>query len=512
MFYKKNFTFCLFFTFFLGLNCLFAQDSITHKINQKNITQNTSWQFGEMYGAGAKRLAVDSVGDLYITGYMTEELKLGENTLKERDGKHFLAKFNPNGTLIWAFQLSNPIQKLVISGKNLLIGGQFQQKLIIKNQEILAKGDINIFFALFDINGNLQFAKHITGEPESMFNQLALSPKGDICIAGSFTDKVDFGGKPLKNTHVKNVFLANYTKKGDLTWVNTIAGGTSMLTGVHLRGLQMDKNGDWVVLGMVSGTCAFAPQHFALQSSHELYHGEGWMFNHDAFLAKYDQKGILKWAKIIANNMEAQDFCQDAEGNHYVTGYFLGTNQKMGANFGISLFGNTKLKANFLEKFTYETVFVYKISTMGQFMWVRKVEGKGNARGLKVLYNQKAQKLFISGAFSNILSVVNEQKTKKSEESSVGMSEKSVLDTKKNPEISVNADGKVHIFLISLTQEGKFINLLQSHSEESNELADMTADFKGKTWFVGRFKRGFSFCGAEMQTQGNSTNGFVIGY
>ncbi len=497
------------FSLFFGGGLIFAQDS-TNFISNNNKNAKNSWQFGEMYGAGAKRIATDSTGALYITGYMTEELRFEDKLLKERDGKYFLAKFLPNSSLIWVFQLSSPIQKIIISKQNILIGGQFPQKINVKNQELTGKGDISIFFSLLDLKGNIKFLKSIEGEPECMFNNLTMSQNGDICIAGSFTQNVYFGQKTLKNSHSKNVFLAGYNQKGEHLWTNTIAGGNNMLTGIHLRGLQTDKNGDFVVLGMISGICLFMPKYFSLQSSHELYHGEGWMFNHDIFIAKYTQQGTLKWAKIVANNAEAQDLCSDAEGNHYVTGYFLGTNQKMGANFGISLFGNTKVKANILEKDAFETVFVYKISTMGQFMWVRKMEGKGNARGLKIIYNQKNDKLLVSGAFSNILVVSNEEKIKKSAESSVGMGENSQLSNEKSPEISVNTDGKVHIFLVTLSNSGKFSSIIQSQSKESNELADMACDYKGRMWFVGRFKQKMLFSGAELQTQGNSTNGFVI--
>lgn len=511
-FFKIRFSLCflwlVFMLIFIKNVSLFAQDS-TAFISPK---PNNAWQFGEMYGAGLKKVATDSTGAIYITGYMTEEIKLGNKLLKEREGKYFLAKFLADGTLVWAFQLSTPIQKMAIAGKNIAIGGQFQKKCTIKNQGLEAKGDISVFFALLDTEGTLKFVKYIEGEPEVMFNYLAINQKGEVCITGSYTQKAFFEGKILQNTHSKNIFLANYTKDGKLNWVNTIAGGNTMLTGVHLRGLHTNKNGDWTIIGMISGKCYFAPQYFSLQSSHELYHGEGWMFNHDIFIAKYTQKGELKWAKTIAQNSEAQDLCADEEGNYYITGYFLGTNQKMGANFGVSLFGNTKLKANFLEKTIYETIFIYKISTAGQFMWVKKIEGKGNARGQKCMYNPKTKNVFVSGAFSNILSITNELKPKKSAEGSASTQETKLLDTTKKPEISVNADGKVHIFLVEFNVEGIFLNLTQSQSEESNELTDMTADMKGKMWFVGRFKRKFAFCGASLQTQGNSTNGFVIAY
>ena len=75
-------------------------------------------------------------------------------------------------------------------------------------------------------------------------------------------------------------------------------------------------------MGNIAGQGVFGKTK--ISSSKEVFAGEGYVFNSDIFLARYDPQGNLKWVKNIAQNAEAQDMLCTDNGSIYLTGYFEG--------------------------------------------------------------------------------------------------------------------------------------------------------------------------------------------
>src|SRR5580765_2660991 len=111
-----------------------------------------------------------------------------------------------------------------------------------------------------------------------------------------------------------------------------------------------DSSSNVYIAGAFTGTASFG-------SSNVTSAGKN-----DAFLAKYDSSGNLRWVKQAGGAQEdvAGDVAVDTNGNVYVVGGFSGT----------ATFDTTNLTAG-------ESVFIAKYNSSGTLIWVRQTAGVG---------------------------------------------------------------------------------------------------------------------------------------
>jgi hypothetical protein len=184
----------------------------------------------------ASSLAADNSGNIYVTGYFLDTVYFGADKLKTSPNylDFFLAKFNPNGNVVWAkqgvtagsssFDASTSIA-LDMDG-NPFITGYFTHKLMIGNDTLIThcnNGDV--FIAKYDSDGNILWVNKAKGKNDlcnGIPTSISIDRYGDAYLTGYFSDTLSFGANMLTSTtSFYNAFLVKYNgEQGNVFWAN----------------------------------------------------------------------------------------------------------------------------------------------------------------------------------------------------------------------------------------------------------------------------------------------------
>ena len=247
-------------------------------------------------------IAVDSIGNVYVTGvfdsrYITFDSvtikNLGSRPMDENifPFDFFLAKYDPNGQLIWVKSF----------------GGDGE--------------DYSAGMAV-DANGHL----YVTGFFQS--DSLSL---GTITLSNAFRWQATKGDDRAK-AYAWDIFVVKYDPNGQAVWASRVGGGGPD----GAAGIAVDARGNVYITGFF-GSSKLTFGNTTLQglggiSLHYLGDG-GAIILGDLFVAKYDSNGRVLWAKGAPGDGKkgGAAIATDTRGNAYVVGSFVEQSLTLGA-------------------------------------------------------------------------------------------------------------------------------------------------------------------------------------
>lgn len=302
-----------------------------------------------------RRLAVDSGGNLLITGALSGKLDLGASSLAVATGRHtFVIKLDATGQPLWASASSGKSnvvsQDLALAGEAVLVSGSFLgTDVTFGSKTYKPTGQMeNLFAARLDSKGKwlwatLAGAAASSGSFGTVAYGVAADASGNAYITGRYAGTVAFGGTSLTAKGNLSAFVAKLDDKGSFVWATSAGGDTVTDTGFLQtigRDLQLDPAGKIHVAGAFSDKAAFGSTTLSAKTT-------------DAFVATLDSSGSFVRALQGGGtgSEEGKAVAVDRAGNAYVTGYYSG---------GDATFGATTLK-------TFSTsgsaLYVWKIPT-----------------------------------------------------------------------------------------------------------------------------------------------------
>jgi len=253
----------------------------------------------------------------------------GQDFLYPGDGEDiYLAKYDANGNYIWAHTFENNTSDVlhsmaIDSNGDVYITGYFGGTVDFDPSPATANltvstGSLAAYLAKYDNNGNYLWAIMIDGSGSDRGHALFLDPAENICITGVFSDVVDFDPSPtIANlTSVDadwDAYIAKYDPAGNYLWAKSIGGTGSE----YLKTLYIDNTGYIYVSGYFGATCDFDPS----PAVNSITTAGG----SDVYFAKYDANGNYIWAKAISSTMSYEDtygIVADNSGNVYIAGHF----------------------------------------------------------------------------------------------------------------------------------------------------------------------------------------------
>lgn len=226
--------------------------------------------------------------------------------------------------------------------------------------ELTSAGFYDIFIQKLDPDGQLIWVKQIgnTGKDEAY--SITIDPLGNVYTTGVFAGIVDFD--PGTDTHyltgadnLFDIFVLKLDGDGNFIWAKQF-GDTGLDQG---NSIAIDPNGDVLVAGIFSGTVDFDP------GDDTAYLTEiGTVY--DMFILKLDADGNFIWVKQIGGikGQLPTAIDTDQNGNIYTTGYF---NDSADFNPGSEIVN--------LTSFGSTDIFVLKLDTDGNFIWVKQMGG-----------------------------------------------------------------------------------------------------------------------------------------
>jgi VCBS repeat protein/beta-propeller repeat-containing protein len=344
-------------------------------------------------------IAIDSLGNSYVTGGLVGEgtrIVFGpgepkETTLvSERSTSYFfVAKYAPDGTLVWAKRAgkaSGVISRaLKVDGLgNSYVTGSFSGDFFPAtfglgeaNETSLtpAKGEGDIFLAKYAPNGALIWAKRASGKGGEVVRSIAVDGAGNSYLAGEiFRYTVIFGpGEPNETTlttvGTTDIFVAKYAPDGTLVWAKRAGGSFDGPTSFNLEGgygVAVDGSGNSYVTGIIRDEATFGAGEV---NETKLMVSEG---TSDVFVAKYAPNGGLVWAKGAGGDSVdiGMGIAVDKLGNSYITGSFIDPILGENVKFGEGEPNETTLKAPHNSGFA---MFVAKYASNGNLVWAKGV-------------------------------------------------------------------------------------------------------------------------------------------
>ena len=218
----------------------------------------------------------------------------------------------------------------------------------------------NLFIAKYYPNGMLVWAKKATGASTRGYAVTALSDDS-VVVTGEYYLLALFGAGEVNETTLTGgnpLFVARYNSDGTLAWAKDAGPG-----GGEGSGIIALADGSTIVAGKFWHTVIFGegePNETTL---------EGPNAYSDAFLAKYNQDGLLVWAKEVAGGDFAQN-CNSisllTDNSTVVTGSFL----------GLTTFGEGEPNEITFDSVGYgHNAFIARHNIDGTLAWVERAGG-----------------------------------------------------------------------------------------------------------------------------------------
>ena len=229
----------------------------------------------------ASSVAVDPQGNIIVAGYFDGSVNFGGGALNTAGNLDiFVAKLDPMGNQIWAKRYGDMASQYAVdvavdgSGNVFLLtrgfgntdfGGGAQQ----------SAGTFDVYLAKLSSAGAFVWQKRFGGAIDDDAAAVAIDGAGNVVIAGTMQETLDFGGGALNTQGGFDVYVAKFTNAGVHQWSKRYGHGANQLA----VDLDADMAGNIYVAGGFEGTINFGPGAMTAVSAT------------DSFLAKLDMNG-----------------------------------------------------------------------------------------------------------------------------------------------------------------------------------------------------------------------------
>ena len=146
-------------------------------------------------------------------------------------------------------------------------------------------------------------------------NKTATAPNGDVYVLGDKIGSVNFGGAPLTEFGLGDIYLARYTSGGQLIWVRTLGGPEHE----YPLGLSTDGAGNaYIAFDYESELITVNGTAYTNAGGDTIITGVDHFI--DGLVAKINPAGEWQWAIRIGGleNDYLGDLVTDVNGNTYV--------------------------------------------------------------------------------------------------------------------------------------------------------------------------------------------------
>ncbi len=344
------------------------------------------------------------VGDFTGTFDFDPGTGVSNLTAKGQNPNMFITKLDPNGNFLWVKQLHltyrfNRDRIASDESGNIFILGSFKGTVdfdpgMAVNNLVAGGGSEDGFILKLNSVGSFVWVKQMDGDGYTDPNAIAVDKAGNVYVNGTFNYTTDFDpGSNVFNlsnfTWGLDIFILKLDSSGNFVWAKKCEGSIEIF-GINIL---IDNNGNVVVAGHFAGIVDFdpGPQTFKIAWS-----TQGW----DIFILKLDANGNFIWAGSIGGGYQRtiMSLVSDKNGNIYAYGGFTGT-----VDFDPSVNVNNLSTNPIVGKLD---LFLLKLNSKGQFLWVRQIISKATGFGDLALYGSHG--VYIGGVFRDELCFNNQ--------------------------------------------------------------------------------------------------------
>jgi hypothetical protein len=365
-------------------------------ITGRATAQGPTWLWSQHVGGTRDDIpaavATDGTGNTITLGSFEGTIQLGAVTLTCPVGSTrnlYLAKYNTQGTLIWATNVGNagPGNGYRATGMglttdmtgNIYIAGLYSGSITFGNTTLssgIGPVGFNGFLAKYSASGGAVWARDFSSPTGSSGYNVSTDLAGNVFVVGRYTDAVIIGTASLNSVGRDDIFLAKYTGQGTFQWARSMGGPFDDF----VYGLCTDAQGNVYLSGSFDSTANFGTQGL-------LSHGSS-----DAYLVKCNSQGTVEWARNYGglDYDYALNVAVSAAGNVYLVGAFGGASQFSSTSTLTSLGGIDG--------------FILKCDGQGNLQWANQVGGTGNDE-LNDVVTAVGEVIYAHGSFIQTITV-----------------------------------------------------------------------------------------------------------
>ncbi len=265
-------------------------------------------------------VSCDANNNVYVCGTFSNSILVFGTTTLTSIGiqKMYLAKYDPNGNVLWATcnSVGEVFGDIIFGvtastdpGGNSFVTGSFTTPTMILGTYTLTNGGSqNIFLAKYDSNGNVLWAKSAVGPSFDQANSVHTDGIGNIYVTGRYnSSSLVFGTTTITSIGGQNFFLAKYDNNGNALWVKN-----SNPTIDNIQGFSVSSNSLAVfVTGRMSASVTLGA--YTATVSTTIYD--------PSFIAKYDPNGNVLFLQGL---ISGGDDWFAISANKYCNAYFHG--------------------------------------------------------------------------------------------------------------------------------------------------------------------------------------------
>ena len=207
----------------------------------------------------AKSLAVDSSGNILVTGAFSGMMSFAGCSLSTKAPGMFVVKLAPMGECQWGRAAGDAGSQYgrgvaVDNAGNILVTGAFSSVMDLGcKAPLLNAGPLGLFVTKLDPVGGCQWIKGAGGSGSQYGRGVAVDSTGNVLVTGSFSGLLSFGNGAIANAGHEDFFLVKFDAAGGLVW-SQWGGGPSDDLGV---GVAVDSAGNVLVTGGFNDTADF---------------------------------------------------------------------------------------------------------------------------------------------------------------------------------------------------------------------------------------------------------------
>ena len=308
-------------------------------------------------------IATDADANVYVTGIFagTADFNFAKSKvhmLDAADGPAFVAKYDANGTLVWARQFgkgaggsATPRNVVVDAWGGVYVVGEFGGTVDLHPDNGFlanhtASGNADAFVIKLRPTGEFRFANAVaTPDDETVTNGAAVDEAGNVYFGGTLVH----GGASDRS------FAAKFNGNGKAQWVDTFGDGVMT---VRFHAVAVDAAGGVYLAGEAPGGVDLDPSPT----------GSAPLAGLADFILKLDVDGAYVWTDPLAytgDDAGITHLTTDALGNLYAAGEFRGTYD----------FNPSSRKTHNVTTNGHEDGFVAKYLPDGGFSFARGIGG-----------------------------------------------------------------------------------------------------------------------------------------
>lgn len=202
------------------------------------------------------RIQVDSSGNLVLSGSFSNIVQFDSFTLETVGfSAVFVVKCNSTGAPLWATQAGfvprtrvRSTDVAIDSFGNIYITGSFSGNVDFGNYSLSSDGGEDIFVACYSSSGNVSWVKR-AGSFSGSGVAIAVDAADHVYVTGQFTQSINFDPITLSAVGASDVFVVSFSKTGSVIWAKQVGSANND----QAADITVDSRGNVFAIGALFG-------------------------------------------------------------------------------------------------------------------------------------------------------------------------------------------------------------------------------------------------------------------